>query len=340
MKLPKKLNNKAFSHIELVLVILVIGLIAGIGLFVKNRVEDRNSKAESRVVKPVPVYRLNYNYPGTNKIRDYDYAVGTDALKRAIDNNGKNNVRNMGVVFLAFPSGSNAGETLYKLYLSGGGVRTDNSKGKSGAKTVLFTTNKYVKDDLISKFGFKKYPINARLLDTNFAYKDIVPIKRLWKTVTKDDHRLYRYSTNSSEVTKLKSSGYNLDEGSSYGPSIKKYCNMRKTNKYGQICTPKNYKLPDLDAFNDYIKKSLFNDYLRQVQLNQIINNSSRGGSAGGGSTGSGSSRNTYGVVSDGKYYNANGWNDAQIYKKKVCTMVKYGPKKFKQVCQFITIKR
>lgn len=47
-----KLNKKGFSIIEIVLVVFVIGLVVGLGLYAKNRINDKSSRADSATATP------------------------------------------------------------------------------------------------------------------------------------------------------------------------------------------------------------------------------------------------------------------------------------------------
>lgn len=51
----KKINTKGFSHVEIFIVVVVVGLIGAIGFFVYNTSRDRSSKAENVVAEPVQV---------------------------------------------------------------------------------------------------------------------------------------------------------------------------------------------------------------------------------------------------------------------------------------------
>lgn len=79
----------------------------------------------------------------------------------------------------------------------------------------------------------------------------------LWKTVTKDGRRLYRYTSNETVARNLKTKqGYIRDSYKTYGPSPSKYCELRKTKKYGTVCRIKTYKLPNFAKFEEYVRKA------------------------------------------------------------------------------------
>lgn len=308
------LNIKGFSHIELILVILVVSMITGIGLYVVNRSKDKSSQAESSVL-PVPVYEVAYYYPGTRTINQIDYVVGTKNLKRAINSTSNNNVVNRGVAFLGFPDKQSVKGTFptYKMTLAGGGKRSDvGTLDKQGVKTVILTSNKATKNILKNKFGFKVQKANIRLLEEKSPFYDnLGEVKSLYKSVTNDKRRLYKYTVSSTQANELKRKGkYVKDQSLMYGPSIRKYCRIENSAKFGEICKVKNYRLPDFAKFEEYIRKAeearrLAEQVQQQSYDSDDPTTTTGGGTGGGGTGGSGNSGGGYRCVaySGGRCY-------------------------------------
>lgn len=251
MKLLKKLNNKAFSHIELVLVILVIGLIAGIGLFVVNRSKDKSSNAET-ANNPIPVYRMAVNFTdGSNKLNYYDWAVGNQDMKSMVDS-GNGAVINKGVAFMAYPQSHNSNgqpetssvdqsKAAYYLTATGHGKRLKGPTTNKNIdlKTTIFTLSKSTKNVLTNGGGFlgdgfvkvqPKFRLYSKKKSGNVA------VYRLWKTFTENGRRNYMYTDDQAVMKAYKKGGYHKDKELMYAPSTKDNCTFRMDTKYGQVC--------------------------------------------------------------------------------------------------------
>lgn len=81
----KKLNTKGFSIVELAIVVVVVGVLVGLGLYTKNRMDNKSSKAESRnsLAEPTQVD----NDTRTMKVLTTQQKTATDrSYSKVIDN--------------------------------------------------------------------------------------------------------------------------------------------------------------------------------------------------------------------------------------------------------------
>lgn len=243
MKLFKKMNSKGFSHIEILIVAIVIALVGAIGYTVWQRsVSSKPDSQAETALNWAPVYRLQVNYPGTDKVKHFEYVKGTDEMKQMIDE-GDGDVENKNVAFLAYELSANKGSRVYELTAEGSGKRTDVTGNLNGTKTVVYTAKPSLVRTLERGGGYlgDGFDNNGAIFKLYKSPKrGHKKVTRLWKTVTSNGRRLYVYSDSSSNIAVFKSQGYRIDNSEKlYGLSQSAKCDLINRPKYGDICLPK-----------------------------------------------------------------------------------------------------
>jgi len=235
----KKLNQKAFSHIELLIVGVVIALVGVIGYTVWQRSNASNpdSKAETRSsssdgVNIFKVKKLQYRENAGPYINYYVFATGSghaNELERQRDSSGRQIYFNEGVAFRAFTIESRKCDLVKEMKKSGGGKRTDvplwnSGKTDANGNTILYVastvtsylyTNKDNEADVAKRLGFKGLGPDYRACKSMGSGR--VGIYRLRKVVTEDGRRMYNYTDSKSKKRQLEQNGWKSEGIAFYG---------------------------------------------------------------------------------------------------------------------------
>lgn len=245
----KKLNTKGFSHVEALIVVVVLVVIGGVGFYVFNKVQDRSSKAESTTVEQVDAkkpsetkvagatesagaestaesndipharWRLRQDNSFSTGPEFYTYNYFNDSDTNFFISNPNNvntdpnfSIQGEGIGFYAYSPYSSKGQTITSLRKQTCNVKRKDSKSTC-VSAMIYTFDEAVKQKALRNgYNTVDYVTIADFNAFPTQEPGTIPVYRLGKAVTPQKHSYYVYTDSEFERGEYIKKGF-TDEG-------------------------------------------------------------------------------------------------------------------------------